>query len=761
MTGKKVSIRPFARLLTMLGDQLIKNEQIAVIELIKNSFDADADWVKVSFEGFTESFGITPKSKIIIEDNGCGMTAEQIEKSWMNPATPNKFSKDGSERRTFKYKRIIQGEKGIGRYAMLKLGRTINLTTRPAEWLLNSNDNTENNKEYTLCFDLHSYDNDFINGAKEGNDGIYLDELGFDLKDRSPITFVERDITINNLLFGRNKNTHGTRIEISNLSGSWSLAKLKPIKDSFLRFGDLFNELITSNKDKQDFTIGLYLNGEPWLQDEKSNDISLRNLIETQSVLRITNGHYSSDNGMFTYKQNDKQKCISINDDALRGMSVFRNHFQDKKTKIFRKVSNFGNFDFDFYVFDLNSKDETSKYYLPKEARKIIKEHRIYLLRDDIRVLPYGDPDDDWLQIEVRRGTVRAGDFLSNDQVIGRIKITKFGNPHLKDKTNREGLIEDGNYTADFICIIQTFLSYLRNGAYAAYLNDKEKKSQLDKIRKDAVGNEILNLRKQLKDNKPALLLLNQLEKAYNSESKYLNCRIERTESLAAVGISVETASHDIMMMLNRGIDELRTLYEDSMQSNFDYSIITSELQKLYGIFSYIQNQMKDLQMLFTSSKQRRRQLRVKDILDKVIAIYKRTLLEHKIDYNINIIGSPLMAKCTDADLLQLLINLLDNAIYWLEEKDNKKIIITLDGDNCKLIFSDNGPGIREEDKPYIFDAFYSGKGQEGRGLGLYISRKLMERNDYSIELAEVQSDMILCGANFLVNFIKQEHNEY
>ena len=84
-----------------------------------------------------------------------------------------------------------------------------------------------------------------------------------------------------------------------------------------------------------------------------------------------------------------------------------------------------------------------------------------------------------------------------------------------------------------------------------------------------------------------------------------------------------------------------------------------------------------------------------------------------------------------------------------------------MDGNSCKLIFSDNGSGIRDEDKPYIFDAFYSGKGQEGRGLGLYISRKLMERNDYTIELAELQEDKILSGANFVVNFIKQERNEY
>lgn len=71
--AKNITIRPFARLLTMLGDQLIKNEQIAVIELIKNAYDADADWVKVSFEGFTESLNITSESRIIIEDNGCGM----------------------------------------------------------------------------------------------------------------------------------------------------------------------------------------------------------------------------------------------------------------------------------------------------------------------------------------------------------------------------------------------------------------------------------------------------------------------------------------------------------------------------------------------------------------------------------------------------------------------------------------------------------------------------------------------------------------
>ena len=74
--SEKLQIKPYARILTMLGDQLIKNELIALIELIKNSYDADASWVKVSFIGFAEDYSLTPSSKIIIEDDGCGMTAD-------------------------------------------------------------------------------------------------------------------------------------------------------------------------------------------------------------------------------------------------------------------------------------------------------------------------------------------------------------------------------------------------------------------------------------------------------------------------------------------------------------------------------------------------------------------------------------------------------------------------------------------------------------------------------------------------------------
>ena len=83
-----------------------------------------------------------------------------------------------------------------------------------------------------------------------------------------------------------------------------------------------------------------------------------------------------------------------------------------------------------------------------------------------------------------------------------------------------------------------------------------------------------------------------------------------------------------------------------------------------------------------------------------------------------------------------------------------KQIEVLLDGDKGIMIFSDNGPGIRKDDAPYIFEPFYSGKGEEGRGLGLYIARQLLERHAYSIELADISAEKRLSGANFVINFI-------
>jgi anti-sigma regulatory factor (Ser/Thr protein kinase) len=748
METKTFKIRPYARLLTMLGEQLIKNEQIALAELIKNAYDADADWVKISFVDFGENMEIMPNSKIIIEDNGCGMTLKTIEKSWMNPATANKKAKTGEDKKTPKKRRVIQGEKGIGRFAILKLGRKILITTRPKD----------DSEEYVINYDLSDYDDDFLSvGGQEKE--LYIDDISINVYSQQPVRIIDRVATVNSQIFQGNNNS-GTVIEISDLKGEWNRKKIEEVNNESQKLQSIFDKIF----DKQTvdkFAIGFEINSERITVSDKVIE-DLHNLLQYSAVLKITEGKYKEKEKCFEFKINDNPFRLNLEDATIQGLTIFKQHFVnvDLFGNLEIKQSTCGDFNFNFFIFDLSAKKETH-YYLTREDKKLIKEHRIYLYRDKIRVAPYGDSDDDWLKIDILRGTGRSGDYLSNDQVVGVIDITKKNNPRLKDKTNREGLIEEGGATKDFFTLLQTFLLYVRQHPYAQYKYkiEQEEQQRINKLR--IVDSKFAALEKSINDNPVAMAAYNDVMKSYKIEQDFYKKQLDTTTDLAGVGLSVETASHDIMMMLGKGVEAIDNLIKDIDGKTVSDREISEELLKIRGIFSFVDAQMKDIQLLFKSSKQRRRTIRVNDILEKVITIYKRTLQREHIELEIKKNGSPIVAKCTDAILLQLLINLFDNAVYWLSVVNiqEKKIRVTLDGDNKQLIFSDNGPGIRDDDKPYIFEAFYSGK-EDGRGLGLYIARQLLNRMDFSIDLAELSSEKILSGANFVVNFIKAEENE-
>ena len=156
----------------------------------------------------------------------------------------------------------------------------------------------------------------------------------------------------------------------------------------------------------------------------------------------------------------------------------------------------------------------------------------------------------------------------------------------------------------------------------------------------------------------------------------------------------------------------------------------------------------------------RRKKIRVKDIVTQILSLFKKALNENNIEVKIEQIGkSPLVVQTYDAVIMQVLINLFDNAIYWIPLKgdNNKEIKIIMNSDENKMLFSDNGPGIHPDDENYIFEPFYSGKGEDGRGLGLYIAKQLLLRNDFAIYLASSEKDKTLSGASFVVDFNKNE----
>ena len=84
--------------------------------------------------------------------------------------------------------------------------------------------------------------------------------------------------------------------------------------------------------------------------------------------------------------------------------------------------------------------------------------------------------------------------------------------------------------------------------------------------------------------------------------------------------------------------------------------------------------------------------------------LFQPTLEAEKISFEKVVKGSPLVVKTTDAVLLQLFLNLFDNAVYWLEgQKTTREILVTMSGDDQSLIFSDSGPGIRPDDASVYF----------------------------------------------------------
>lgn len=743
----ELQIRPYARLLAMLGDQLIKNERIALMELIKNAYDADADWVRISFEMFGEKLKTGPKSRIVIEDNGTGMATETIEKVWMNPATPNKRRERSEDRLTQIKNRVVQGEKGIGRFAMLKLGSKITMITRPKK----------SKDEHVVILDFSDYDSEFTSHLGKPHEP-FLDELRAVMLSRPATAIVPRLVKVGGV--ERQAGATGTRIEIECVKGAWSETKLIEVENDALKLQPIFTRALLEHqkRDEQQFDVAFYV-GKEEVTSQTYEVKQLQELMEMRPVLAITNGRYDANSQVFRFLVNGK--LFEKPFDEFRALGKrYRERFgaagDDHK-----RYPVCGSFGFSFYVFDLKA-DKESKFYLDKDDVRRIRNHRVYLYRDGIRVYPYGDSDDDWLRIDILRGTSSAGQFLSNDQVIGSVEITHAGNPKLRDKTSREGLVDEGREVEDFVYSIQAFLAYIRQehfGKYRAEVQMRNEKKAIAEQRLEANLARLLTHAQGTGDRKTRELA-KKVQNAYRVEQNYLVRRAETTEDLAAVGLAVETSSHDLMLMMSRAFNEFDALTNAALTRGEKCGECFNDLQKVRGMLHFVERRMRDIQSLFRSSRQRPHNIRVREVLDKVVRIYQSAFDndENKIELEIEELMPPLSAKCTDAVLMQLFINLFDNSLYWLREKQKTKrlIRIVLDGDQNCVFYADSGPGIPVENRKYIFHPFFSTK-EGGRGLGLYIASQLLDRLGYSIALADSKRERILEGACYVIDFTTKE----
>lgn len=751
VSSEIVGVRPYARLLTMLGEQLIKNDRIALVELIKNSYDADASIVWVDFVDFSEGLEDRGESRIVITDDGSGMSEEVIRDHWLNPATPSKLEFKRHVGRS-PGGRVMQGEKGIGRFAMFKLGSHVKLVTRA----VGSPD------EFTVDFDLS-----FLDSSSEGPNPVlglsagdeaelgrhrFIDEIRVEITRRSPRVFKGESAE-------GFPPIHGTRVEILGLRSRWSENAVRSAYADVARLQPLIPRAVAdpmaTPQDpelRQEFDIIFARDGvDLHLRDEQES--TLRRLFDDRAVLRV-NGHFSDTERSFLLNVNDHVSVLPLADSALAGLRIFKDYFVSPRSVGSVDDIDCGPFDFSFYVFDLGS-NAPAEHSLDPDERKLVKDHRIYLYRDGVRVLPYGDAEDDWLQLDVIRGTQRASGALSNDQTVGFVYISQEDNSRLQDKTNREGLLESGHALRDFVTLLQLAITYIRRADFAHYLTREEQKREAVARRERELAGDFKRLREDERLPQDLVSSVRDLEKKYEGERAHMEVRVERTEDLAGVGLSVEAASHDIVSTANQALRLARAVADHVKEWFPKEEVLGRNSRAVVEGLSFVTSRLEDVQGLFVSTRKGKRSLDPAQYVSKAHKIYLHMMQEHGVQMDLTRSRPPLKVTTTDAALLQVFVNLFDNAIYWMVASRtlDPTIRVVIDSSLRQLIFADNGPGVREEDAPFIFEPFFSGKGEAGKGLGLYIARQVSLRNGFEVDLITGEDHKVATGANFILRF--------
>ena len=691
------TFKPRARIIKIIGQELISNDVIALVELIKNSYDADAFEIDVILNDI-----LTDSGEIVVKDNGCGMSYEKIINVWLEPATPDKKS---NAERTYSscYLRRLLGEKGIGRFAVHRLGDKIELVTRARTDCNNSLLNYETKVEIDWT--------DFTEDK-------YLDDI--------PVK-VER--VINPQVF---TDRSGTFIRISKIH-PWK--NIKAVKDAVLKIRGLESP-VKPKKNKQHRDEN---NNDPGINiNISSNDPSLNKEIREIKTLAevLKTGFYKfsaliDEKGQILYDYEfdrvDYQDLKRPQGKREPIMDDLKNYNTDWfEEHQLNNLNSPGTFEVNFFAWDLDTAAlkvaGLADYY-----KNLIKPNSgIRIYRDNFRVWPYGESNDDWLELDIARLNAPKERSVSRNQVFGFVHISSIENNQLKDQSNREGLIINEQYEHFY---------QLVSGALTVFARERKKdKINIDKVSKskilqDTVTENINSLKYKIEKNNHSALYNANVEKIETSYREKINDVLERYMMAAAIGISYSLPIHEMKLRLS----SIKHIVEDISKNPI------LQDQYLRQLIDYIKD-TEDIVSAVTSimSRQKKQEISLIKVANNVKILKESDLKKYGIKYDI--VGDRnIFVEAVPGLLNTAVLNLVDNAIYWLRVKKNQfrehallfepKITIELSRNNenkAVLKVCDNGNGF-EDPFELLTEPYYSRK-TDGLGLGLYLVNEIMIR---------------------------------
>lgn len=667
MTTETLHFKARTHILSLLGDQLIGSDNLAVFELVKNAYDADAEKVTITFRQLN-----TPDQAIIIEDNGCGMSTEILQSAWLEIGTD---SKRGPNRKPSpKYKRLALGEKGVGRLAVHKLGRKITLETKTKADAYSS--------RFTINWQTLIESSDYIEGAK-----------------------VELETLEENLFPGMDS---GTRIIISDLKKEeWSRKDLRELVRKVNTIKNPFRSI-------QQFDVDIVVDDDhkSWIEDLKNTEDLLKD------SMYVFNFYLNRDARLtWTYRFNPpKLTGISShkNCEVKKLLKLLNSDvFEGEKKQIHLKpedLENIGPLSGRFYVYNLSSA-VLRLLGQNTNIKQFVRDNcGVKLYRDGIRVYNYGEPSDDWLGLDLRR-VQRAGDKFSKNVVVGVIELSlKESFEGLKEKTNREGF-DDSIYFERLKTICLSIVTEFETEAgkdRQALQNYVEKTRPVKRVGFSDTINELKEKITEKKVEQDLMPLVNRVEQDYATmRDVMLNSGM--------TGINLGLIFHEI----EREVQFLNA----EVQQDFDANHVRDRVKSLGAIienFTPLVKQNKNIIIHASQLVQRvfdieRTRFNVHDI------VFSSPLTSGETeDFQIRGPGNLLLSS---------LSNIVDNAIYWTcsqreivsDPAFKARIVITSDTKNLggnAIIIADNGEGFRisEEELRQPFKTTRPG----GMGLGLY-----------------------------------------
>ncbi len=668
--------RPRARVLQLLGDELIGSARLAVFELVKNAYDADANEVIVRLD-----LGWGQAPMITISDDGEGMTLDLIRSVWLVPGDDYRQKQREMHRRTRRHQRLPLGEKGLGRFAVHKLGNRISLVTK-----------APNSDECVVQIDW----NELISKP-------FLDEAPVRINVRQPEVFTG--------------SRTGTRIQIQQLrTTNWSRGEVRRLHNQITSICSPFQE-------PRGFRAVLEVPGrEGWIADLPDVSEILNRAIWKFSF-RLENGKFDWSyefrqvpgfklDGRVVEKSGDRLKLPLRSDDDRMEKKVVA----DEAT-----TQEIGPITGEFYIYDRDKEVLRRLANARLLARYLDETGGVRVYRDGVRVYNYGEPGDDWLGLDLRRVNIPTR-RISRNIVLGAVHVSLETSTGLIEKTNREGFVEN-----DACMRLRRIVLGALGALEGERQLDKDRIRELTRRPDDPTTSRI---------EKPIRALRLALDRQGVSKTfePYV-ARIEHDyQSMQTTLLSAGMSGLNLAVVFHEVERGVRVLHQVIVEGN-DLESAARQARDLMHVLDGFATLLR---------RDSRQQHSIKKLINAARRNSVLRLRHHRVRLVCPLLESAddgFQSRFVFGLVLGALSNLIDNAFYWLRVRwpdvpaENKpperQLYIGMSNDfesGPALVVADNGTGFQGDEPENLVRPFFTRK-PHGMGLGLYYANLAMELN--------------------------------